>query len=153
MQQLHMLYEAIFVADNNKKPPKDIINKPELSKYTKDWYRNIYDIAIVAEYDNQLIGAVWGRTFNNENKGYGFVDDKTPEISMAVIENYRNKGIGSQLLEAIINKYRNLNIKALSLSVDRLNSAMKLYEKFGFVTVSEDENPIMLLKLNNSSNF
>ena len=91
-----MLYEAIFVAEGTPKLPRSIILEPDIKKYIDEWASNRHDIAIVAVNGNELDGAIWGREFRNENRGYGYVDEETPEISMAVMEKFRNKGIGGR---------------------------------------------------------
>ena len=144
-----MLYEAIFVPENIQKPSKGIIKLPELSKYTDNWNKNIYDVAIVALYNKKLIGAIWGRIFGSNNKGYGYVAEDIPEISMAILKNYRGNGIGTELIKRIIFEYRKLNVEKISLSVSTQNKAKKLYEKSGFKKVGDEEsdNITMILEL------
>ena len=57
------------------------------------------------------------------------------QIGMAVHDDYQNQGIGSQMLEAVINLADNwLNLKRLELEVYIDNeNAIHLYEKYGFV--------------------
>lgn len=57
------------------------------------------------------------------------------QLSMFVHDNYQNQGIGSQLMEAVIDLAENwLNLKRLELTVNTDNpSAIHLYEKYGFV--------------------
>ena len=132
-----MLYEAIFVPHGKPAPPKDIIRKQSLSKYIDNWYKDQYDIALVAEVKNQLIGAIWGRLFDNENKGYGFIDNHTPELVMAIRSEFRNKGIGTNLLTSLFSEYQKIGVDQLSLSVDKANGAIRLYEKMDFKIVEE----------------
>ena len=70
--------------------------------------------------------------------GYGFVDEQTPELAIAVVPNARGKGVGSALLEALLERARSEGYPSLSLSVDRLNKgAIALYEQHGFQRVDE----------------
>ena len=85
-----MLYEALFVPEGHEPFPKEIIHDRSLSKYIDNWGKDKYDIAFVVEVDHQLVGAIWGRLLTQENKGYGFVDNNTPELSLAVKSGYRN---------------------------------------------------------------
>ncbi len=134
-----MLYEAIFIPEGHASLPKDIIKDKSLSKYIDNWGKDKYDIALVAEINNQLVGAIWGRLLNAENKGYGFVDHHTPELSMAVKSEFRNRGIGTILLKTIVSEYKSLGIEYLSLSVDKANSAAKLYQRLGYSIVAATE--------------
>ena len=95
-----MLYEAIYFADENQKLPKAIVFEPHLSKYFENFGRT-GDFAFVLRVDNNLIGAIWTRLFPEGDKGYGFVDEETPELSMAIKEDWRNRGLGSLLLEKL----------------------------------------------------
>ncbi len=52
----------------------------------------------------------------------------------AIKKNYRRMGNGERLLRKCIEKFKEDNIKKVSLSVDLKNeSAIKLYEKLGFI--------------------
>ena len=141
-----MLYEALFVPPDKPKFPKSIINEPATRKYIKNWNEQENDIAIVVTNKNELLGVIWGRTFNEENKGFGYVSEQIPEISMAVKPKFRNKGIGKRLLIEIEAKYNLAGIKALSLSVDKLNPAIKLYERNGYSFFEDAGTAITMLK-------
>lgn len=132
-----MFYTALFVRPGQPPFPPEIIDKPELRKYFEHWGSGSSDIAIVAVDGLELIGAVWGRAFSQTNKSYGFIDGRTPEISMAVKETYRNRGIGMALLSHIEASYRQGNAPAISLSVDQLSPALRLYQRFGFTLYEE----------------
>ena len=141
-----MLYDAIFVPEGIEKPPKSIISDQSLANYYENWGKDIYDIALVIEINGELIGSIWGRKFLSEEKGYGFFDEDTPEISMAIKNEYRNKGLGTKLIEEIIEIYKDVGVKALSLSVDKQNLAFKLYTKQGFSIFSETETSVSMIK-------
>jgi GNAT superfamily N-acetyltransferase len=142
------LYHAIFVHEDEQVPPKEVVNRPELACYYADYGRK-GDICFVAENDNQIVGAIWTRIFEESNKGYGFVDVDTPELSMSVIENWRNQGIGTKLLKKMLTELKERNYTQVSLSVDTANFAYNLYVKFGFVPVYyEGRSVTMILKLN-----
>lgn len=135
------LYEAIFVPEGVAQPPREIIEKPELQVYIKDFGRNYSDIALAAEVGGKIVGAVWGRIMND----YGHIDDDTPSLAISLYGEYRGKGIGTALMRAIIAAYAQSGFKKLSLAVQKANYAVKMYEKVGFKTVSEnDEEYIML---------
>lgn len=138
-----MLYTAIFVEDGQPKLPKSIIQEPSLAKYIINFGSNKYDLCFVALDNEELIGACWGRFLDEQNKGYGFLDSKTPELSIAIKEQFRNRGIGTKLLKKITENYRG-NIKSLSLSVDKKNLAIEFYKRFGFQIKLETEKSVVM---------
>ena len=132
-----MLHMAIFIPKGHDPWPKDIVKDKSLDKYIDHWGKDKYDIALVAESDQQLVGAIWGRLFPEENQGFGFVDTTTPELSMAIRPEFRNKGIGTELIRAIAAAYQELGVAWLSLSVDKANKASQLYQRLGFEIAEE----------------
>ena len=90
--------------------------------YVKAWGRP-GDAAMIALVDGFPVGAAWFRLFRASAPGYGFVDEQTPELAIAVVPNARGKGVGSALLEALLERARSEGYPALSLSVDRRNRA------------------------------
>ena len=133
-----MLYNAIFVPEGIPPLPKSIIDAPEISKYVEDWGKET-DFGIIVEVDHKPIGAIWGRLLDEDHKGYGYIDSKTPELSMAVEESYRGKGIGDKLLSIFLVRAKELGYKSISLSVDKRNKAFEFYKRMGFKIVSEQE--------------
>lgn len=55
------LYEAIFIPEGTKAPPKEIIKEPELQVYVADFWEKKDDICYVAEISGKIAGAVWCR--------------------------------------------------------------------------------------------
>lgn len=141
-----MLYEALFVPEGQPKFPKSILEEPNIQKYLKNWNQQTGDVAIVVKKDKELIGAIWGRTFKKSNKGYGFVSEEIPEISMAIKEAYRGYGIGTKLLELIEQAYLPLGVDKLSLSVDKLNPAKELYKRNGYQLYEDAGTAVTMLK-------
>lgn len=142
-----MLYEALYVRDGEAPLPRSIVKDPALQKYIELWGSQENDMAIVVEMEKNLVGAIWGRTFPAENPGWGFVAEDIPEISMAVKAEYRGKGIGSKLLEAIAEAYRKQGIISISLSVDQENRAKDLYLRHNYKIVSTEETAFTMLKV------
>jgi ribosomal protein S18 acetylase RimI-like enzyme len=141
-----MLYEAIFTPADEKPLPESIVELPELNHYIAGFGRQ-GDICCVAEQGGALIGAIWSRLFSEERKGYGFVDEQTPEISMAIKPAYRGQGIGTMLLNTLIEVLYRQGYKQLSLSVDTRNQALGLYKKTGFEVVSEEGTTQVMVKI------
>ncbi|MGD1894805.1 MAG: GNAT family N-acetyltransferase [Cyclobacteriaceae bacterium] len=141
-----MLYEALFVPEGQEKFPQEIIQDPILAKYIDNWGKDALDIALVAEEAGKLIGAIWGRKFTQDNPGFGFVDENTPELSMAIKEEWRGEGIGTTLIRDIARSYQQVGIKALSLSVDKKNRAYTLYQRMGCEVVAETDTSVVMKK-------
>jgi len=146
-----MLNEAIFIPEGVDKLSRDIIKHPDLYKYIKD-FGQIGDICLVAELQGKLVGAIWTRIFSENDKGYGFVDKDTPELSMALYEEYRHKGIGKILLKEMIHKLTEQGYRQVSLSVDKQNYAYGFYKRNGFKKhESTDKSVTMIKKLNENN--
>ena len=135
-----MLYHSIFVLEGREAPPRDIVYAAELSKYVKD-FGTASDMGYGAFDMAKPIGAAWLRCI----KGYGYVNDASPELSIAVIPDYRGKGIGTLLLEHLLTKAKT-KFSSVSLSVWASNPALRLYQRFGFEKVQEKGNEVTMLK-------
>jgi ribosomal protein S18 acetylase RimI-like enzyme len=107
-----------------------------LTRYFAGWGRP-GDAAVIAIDVFQPVGAAWYRLFKSEAPGYGFVDEETPELTIAVVPSRRGKGLGEQLLSALLERARSDRYDAVSLSVEPDNPALHLYEKHGFAKVGE----------------
>ena len=137
------LYEAIFVPEGIDKPPKSIIQQPELQVYIAEFGKPD-DRCLVAEIKEKIVGVVWVRIMND----YGHIDDKTPSFAISLYEEYRNLGIGTVLMGAMLQLLREKGYKQASLSVQKANYAVKMYRKAGFEVVDENEEEyIMICKL------
>jgi ribosomal protein S18 acetylase RimI-like enzyme len=107
-----------------------------LSRYVEGWGRR-GDTALVEIEGFQPVGASWYRLFTTAQPGYGFVDEQTPELTIAIVPSCRGKGYGRELLQALLEKARAEGYSAISLSVEPDNPALKLYERHGFGKVGE----------------
>jgi len=112
--------------------------EPPVQRYVERWGRP-GDTALIAIQDFQPVGAAWYRLFKADNPGYGFVDEETPELSIAVVPSKRGSGLGSELLDALMARARADGYASISLSVEKDNPAVALYERHGFSRVREDD--------------
>ena len=112
--------------------------EPPVRRYVERWGRP-GDTALIAIQDFQRVGAAWYRLFSADNPGYGFIDEETPELSIAVVPSKRGTGLGSELLAALMKRARADGYEAISLSVEKDNPAVALYERHGFQRVGEDD--------------
>ena len=139
----NFLYEAIYIPEGAHKPPRKIIERPELQVYVKDFGARAADVCFVAEVGGQLVGACWSRIMND----YGHLDDETPSLALSVLKNFRRKGIATALTEKLCLRLAEKNFKRVSLSVQKENSAaIALYRKLRFAVVDVRGNELLMLK-------
>jgi ribosomal protein S18 acetylase RimI-like enzyme len=141
-----MLYEAATWRTHSPAlDPADVLARPDVALYVNDWGRE-GDTAVVAQDPaGRRLGAAWYRLFESEAVGFGFVAHDVPEVTLAVAPDARGQGIGTALLRALISKAVKDGLKALSLSVEADNPAIRLYERAGFSTVSESQTAVTML--------
>ena len=139
------LYEAIFIPEGVQPPPKSIINQPELQMYVMDFGKYKDDICLVAEVNEKIAGAVWVREMND----YGHIEDGVPSFAISLYKEYRGHGIGTALMKEMLKELKQRGHKKASLSVQKVNYAVKMYKKVGFEIVGENEEEyIMVCVLN-----
>ncbi|MCI9212024.1 MAG: GNAT family N-acetyltransferase [Ruminococcus sp.] len=134
------LYEAIFIPEGMNRPPKSIINRPELQVYTADFGKPD-DYCLVAETKEKVVGAVWARIMDD----YGHIDDTTPSLSISIYKEYRHSGIGTALMEAMLRLLRENGYRQVSLSVQKENYAVGMYKKAGFQVVRENQDEYIMV--------
>ena len=139
-----MLYQAIYVREGEAPPPRDVIDKPCLSKYIHGFGRPT-DVGYVAvdSGSGRCVGAVWLRLFSADNCGWGYIDDTIPELSIAVDRAYRGRGIGTYLMEHLLQETAE-QYPSISLSVQQENPAKGLYERLGFYVYRRTENDFVM---------
>ncbi len=125
----------------------DVMSRPEFSHYTRiDPERG--DFGVVAERGDVIAGVCWAQFLPASDRGYGFVDEATPEVSLWVEPGSRGRGHGRRLMEALIASARTAGPRRISLSVECDNHARGLYGSLGFVAVAGRESDgVMLLEL------
>lgn len=134
------LYEAIFQPEGAPALPHAIVREPELRIYYEGFGAKDGDHARCAVCDGQMVGAIWCRCM----KGFGHVADDVPELAMAVMAPYRRRGIGKQLLHEMLTDLRKYGYKKVSLSVQKINFAYKIYHAAGFRTLCENEEEYIM---------
>ena len=137
-----MLYYAVYSA-HGEAPPREVVQKPELARYVEGWGRE-GDRGFLAHEPGgtQVIGAAWLRLPIGEHKGYGYVDDTTPELAFAVHPQHRKRGVGTALLTQLVRSTPDEG--AISLSLTAHKPVLRLYERFGFKVVHESADAIKL---------
>lgn len=142
------LYQAIYQPDTTYLAPKSIINKPELQVYIKDFGKQKDDYCFCAEVSNRIVGAVWVRNIN----GYGSIDEDTVEFAISVFDEYQRMGIGTALINRMLEHLKELNYPKASLAVQKENYAVRMYRKVGFeITCENEQEYIMIHRLGNKN--
>lgn len=137
-----MLYYAARMSEDGATSSDAARDDPRLNFYVKDWGRR-GDRGLIA-YDPQSLrklGAAWIRFLTDDKSYYGYFDDQTPELAIAVLPEVMGQGVGSALLLNLIDKVRS-EVPAIVLTVRNNNPAKNLYERFGFITVDEVINRV-----------
>lgn len=124
------LYEAIYVPEGFEGvvPRSTIYDDPKCRAAFEGFGALPDDRAVVAEVDGKVVGACWARTTDE----YGHIDDKTPSLSISLYKKYRGQGVGAAMMRALLDELRDAGYARASLSVQKENPALRLYERMGF---------------------
>lgn len=76
---------------------------------------------------------------------YGHVDDGTPSFAISLYKEYRGQGIGSQLMVEMLEFLKWQGYKQASLSVQKANYAVKMYESVGFRIMDENKQEYIMV--------
>lgn len=145
-----MKRELYFLRSSEQKIVTDMLKYayPKESK-NPNIYADFYgltpkDMGLYALVNSEIAGAIWSRELQKKDNAEGFIDEKTPVLSMAVLPKFRDKGIGSFMIEQFLQEAGAL-YEQVSVLPD--SKAISFYEKFGFIAVNETKSSIMLKKL------
>ncbi len=98
-----------------------------IASYTFEITKNPVARYFVAEYDNKIVGFC----------GMQVIIDEGHITNIAVLQEYRRKGIGEALFSHMLSYAANLGARYLTLEVRTGNvPAIALYKKLGFFTVN-----------------
>jgi ribosomal protein S18 acetylase RimI-like enzyme len=135
---------SIFVRPGDPPTPPDAVDRPDIACYVEDWGR-YGDDGVLAVDDATCadLGAAWLRLWPGMDTGYGFVDRSTPELAIAVRSAHRGRGIGTCLLDTLLDR-ASLRHRAVSLSVSLENPAVALYQRHGFRAIAESSGTLTM---------
>jgi ribosomal protein S18 acetylase RimI-like enzyme len=91
------------------------------------------------------VGVAYCRLFTHSDHGHGYVDDETPEVAIGVRDDARGAGLGAQLLVQLADAAAKSGFRRLSLSVDRENPALRLYERLGYRPLTSDDAGVRMI--------
>jgi GNAT superfamily N-acetyltransferase len=117
---------------------------PELPvyRYVQNWGRR-GDAGVIAFEGRNVYGAAWYRLFSGAEPGFGFVDEATPELTIAVVPGRRGHGTGAELLQALLERARRDGFTQISLSAEQGQTG--LYERHGFRPAKSDDGTVTML--------
>ena len=132
-----LLWDALYQGlhtPGGEAPPRELMARPDLARYVENWGR-AGDRGFVA-HDRQtrgLLGAVWYREP---------LPAADPELVLVVSPGQRKRGIGTALLTQWVRA--NPEQSEITLRMGGSNPAVRLYERFGFRVVRQDESSVTL---------
>ena len=135
------LYQAIYLPEGMEPPPRSVVDLPELQVYLTDFGTRSGDHGLVAEVEKKVIGAAWCRMMED----YGHIDNDTPSLAISLLLEYRGQGTGTQLLNGLLRLLRENGYQRASLSVQKGNPALRLYQRTGFRIVAERGTEYLML--------
>jgi len=111
-------------------------------RYVKNWGRP-GDAGVIASSGPNAYGAAWYRLFPADTPGFAFVDEQTPEVTIAVVPSHRGKGTGGELLEALLERARADGFSQISLSAEPGQTGF--YEKHGFQELERKDGTVTMV--------
>lgn len=131
------LYEAIFIPEGFEgEVPRSVVRDDPKCRAAYEGFGTLPDDhALVAEVGRRIVGACWVRTTDV----YGHIDSETLAFSIALYKPFRGKGIGTAMMGRMLGELRDVGYARASLSVQKTNPALRLYERLGFRIVGEGE--------------
>lgn len=136
------LYQAIYLPEGTEPPPRSVVDLPELQIYVVDFGTRPGDYCLVAEREGDVVGAAWSRIMDD----YGHIDNSTPSLSISLLPAYRGLGIGTQMLNGLLRLLQENGYLRASLSVQKENPALHLYQRTGFRIVAEKGTEYLMLR-------
>src|SRR5712691_6294179 len=111
-----------------------------VARYVNNWGRP-GDAGLVA-WEAGPVGAAWYRLFPSSAPGFGFVDEQTPELTIAVVPSRRGAGLGGELMQALPQRARKEGYERVSLSAEQGQTG--LYERYGFRPVEAKNGTVTM---------
>lgn len=133
---------------------EDILEIEE-EAFTTPWSEEAFKSEIKNNLAHYLVVEIDGRVV-----GYGgvwLIIDEAHITNIAVLQDYKGKGIGNKILTGLIEYSTSLGIRNMTLEVRESNFvARRLYEKHGFVSygirpkyyVDDNEDAIIMWRVN-----
>jgi len=82
------------------------------------------------------MAAAWWRFHSRAEPGFSFLAPNVPEVSTAVFRPWRGHGLGARLLGELEHAAGHAGVAPLSLRVEALNPAVRLYRRCGYEEIA-----------------
>lgn len=121
---------------------EQVKENPLLRPYAAEFGTHEGDVGVMAECGDAIVGAAWVRTIRGFATSH--LNDETlcpglfamPELAIACLPEVCGRGIGTQLLQALLAESRGKGFSGICLSCRDDNlPALRLYERMGFLRV------------------
>ena len=131
-----ILYYGLSSSGKSGPPSRDVVRRPEISRYVEGWGR-AGDTGFVAhdKKNHGLLGAAWLRQPGDK-------PDASPELALAVKPEHRRHGIGTALLTQLVRA--NPDHSTISISFVAGKPVLRLYERFGFKVVEQRQDAVVM---------
>lgn len=137
------LYEAIFIPEGVTPPPRSIVRDPSLSCYIDAFGSGACDYALAAVLpDDTVVGVAWTRLLPDHTP----LTNDVPTLAIAVLPGYRGHGIGTALIHAILESLTHHGCSSVSLSVQKANPALRLYQRAGFTIALDNGEELVMVR-------
>lgn len=139
------LWRMLFFASHSNDEPgvdlEDIRSNPDLIGYIEGW-KEAGHFGVIAHEPTRSLGAAWLRMLRAPDTANPvFVDAATPELAVAVEPGEEGRGLGTSMIARLLRDASGRH-PAVVLSSRADNPAVRLYERLGFVVVSEMVNRV-----------
>ena len=130
------LFQAIYVPEGFEgEVSRDIVRDDPKCRAAYEGFGSLPDDqAMVAVVDGEVVGACWVRT--------------TDEYGHTLFEEFRGRGIGTELMQRMLDDLLRVGYARTSLSVQKENPAARLYARLGFRSVGNgvDETEWLMIR-------
>lgn len=135
-----MLFRASWSHLDAGSTIESIRARADLAHHLEEWGRPGDDGVVAVDVERGPVGAAWVRLLVGEQRSDpAFVADDVPELVIAVDEGCENRGVGSLLLQGLVDR---IGHRTIVLAARSTNPAIRLYERFGFETVDTVVNRV-----------
>jgi len=122
-----------FLRSSESKIVKDMTNyahkkAPNLNIYYDFYGLTAKDLGLYALVDNVITGAIWTRK----------LDGGVPILSMAILPEFRAKGIGTAMMEQFLVEAGAVS-QEMQVETYENERVINFYEKFGFVKIDKSK--------------
>ena len=141
------LREMLWLAYNwrDQSVAKDHWPDPDGPRRYVEGFGRAGDGGVIAEAGGEPAGAAWYRLLPAADAGYGYVADDIPEVTIGVAAAHRGRGVAAELLERLKAAAAAEGLRALSLSVEPDNRALRIYERAGFEPAGRSGGSVTML--------